>query len=55
MKTVDKRSISVRVLRRFMTDPGPRSKIIVSSISIEGHARLALRDDPPDPRNWSFK
>ena len=42
-------------LRKLLTDPGPTSKISDLLITIEGQARLALIEDPPDPRNCKRK
>ncbi|MGA2791459.1 MAG: hypothetical protein ABSF00_11920 [Candidatus Bathyarchaeia archaeon] len=42
-------------IRRFLNDPGPKSSNISSSTTIEGHARFALTEEPPEPKNVSFK
>lgn len=40
---------------RFLNEPGPKSNNISSSTTIEGHARFALTEEPPEPKKVSFK
>jgi hypothetical protein len=39
---------------RLCNDPGPISKTVDSSSRSDGHARLALTAEPPDPRKNSL-
>lgn len=55
MNTVDKLSGLSPELLKFLSEPGPRSKTTLSSTTIEGQARFALTEEPPEPKNVSFK
>ncbi len=54
MKTLEIKSVEMPDVLRFLRLPGPRSNTVELSTMIDGQARLALTEEPPEPRNVTF-